>query len=44
MDKMKKAPNLGGMVLFDPERTEFKLFGGFEETDLITFSICGVAV
>jgi hypothetical protein len=32
------------MVLFDPERTEFKLFGGFEETDLITFSICGVAV
>ncbi|MEJ6800180.1 MAG: hypothetical protein QNK77_03270 [Crocinitomicaceae bacterium] len=29
MDKIKKAPNLVGMVLCDPGRTEFKLFGGF---------------
>ena len=29
MHKIKKAPNLVGMVLCDPGRTEFKLFGGY---------------
>jgi len=29
MDKIKKAPNLGGIVLCDPDRTVFKLFRGF---------------
>jgi hypothetical protein len=40
--RKQKSPLAGAFG--DPERTEFKLFGGFEETDLITFSICGVAV
>ena len=35
MDKIKKAPNLVGMVLCDLGWRDFKLFGGFEETDLI---------
>ena len=30
MDKIKKAPNLVGMVLCDLVRTEFKLFWGFK--------------